>query len=78
MIRFAVFLFFFFHLAILIKAPKLRWLGRVTGYGTALLFLGLFLFPVADNNSDYVFVFAAVVSAISIFLAEILASFFKK
>ncbi len=77
MIRFAVVLFFFFHLAILLKAPQLKWAGRVIGGGTALAFLGLFLFSV-EENSDFVFIFVAGLAALSVIAAEIVASILKK
>ncbi len=77
MIRFAVILFFFFHLAILLKAPRLKWAGRIIGGGTALFFFGMIFFSV-EENSDFVFVFTGTLAALSVLAAEIVASLFKK
>lgn len=77
MIRFAVFLFFFIHLAILLKASHLAWLGRVTGWGTCALFIGLYVFQV-EENSDIVFLVMAILTGISMAGAELVAGIFRK
>ena len=77
MIRFAVILFFFIHLAILLKARHLRWLGHLTGWGTCLLFLGLYLSPV-EENSDIVFLLTAILTGVSMLAAEFVAKLLKK
>ena len=77
MIRFAVLLFFFVHLAILLRAKHLAWLGRVTGWGSFALFLGLYAFQV-EENSDIVFAVMAVLTGISMLGAELVAAKLKK
>jgi len=77
MIRFAVLLFFFIHLAILLKARHLRWLGHVTGWGTCALFIGLYVFQV-EENSDLVFLIMAALTGISMIAAELVAKALKK
>lgn len=77
MIRFAVLIFFFIHLAILLKARHLRWVGHVTGWGTCLLFIGLYVFQV-EENSDIVFLVMAALTGISMIAAELVAKLFKK
>jgi hypothetical protein len=77
MIRFAVLLFFFVHLAILLKARHLRWLGHATGWGTCLLFIGLYVFQV-EENSDIVFLIMAALTSVSMIAAEIVAKALKK
>lgn len=77
MIRFAVFIFFFIHLAILLKARHLRWLGHVTGWGTCALFIGLYVFRV-EENSDLTFIILAALTGISMIAAEIVAKVLKK
>lgn len=77
MIRFVVVLYFFIHLAVMLKAPQFKWLSRVIGYGLAALFAGLVIFS-AEPNSDLVFIFCAALAAIGVFAAEIVASIFKK
>lgn len=77
MIRFAVILFFFIHLAILLKAQHYTWVGRVTGWGTCLLFVALYLFQV-EENSDIVFLVCAILTGISMLGAEMLAKTLKR
>jgi hypothetical protein len=77
MIRFAVILYFFVHLAVMLKAPHLKWASRVLGYGTALFFLALVAFS-TEPNSNFVFIVTAAFAAIGVFAAEIVASLFKK
>lgn len=77
MIRFAVVLFFFIHLAILLKARQLRWVGRVTGWGTCALFIWLYVSG-AEENSDIVFLLCAAITGISMVAAEPVASGFAK
>lgn len=77
MIRFAVLLFFFIHLAILLKAYRFAFIGRITGWGTCVLFLYLYLSPV-EENSDLVFLVCAVLTGISMAGAEFAAKALKK
>lgn len=77
MIRFAVFIFFFIHLAILLKAHHLRWIGHVTGWGTCALFIGLYIFRV-EENSDLTFLVMAFLTGISMLGAELAAKALKK
>ena len=77
MIRFAVILYFFVHLAVMLKAPHLKWASRCVGYGTALFFLGLIIFTV-EPNSNFVYGVTAVFAAVGVLAAEIVASLFKK
>lgn len=77
MIRFAVVLFFFIHLAILLKARHLAWLGRLTGWGTCAVFAFLYVSPL-EENSDIVFAVLAVLTGLSMLAAEIVAKSFKK
>jgi len=77
MIRFAVFIFFFIHLAILLKAHHLRWIGHVTGWGTCALFIGLYVFRV-EENSDLTFLVMAFLTGISMIAAELAAKALKK
>jgi len=77
MIRFAVVLFFFIHLAILLKARRFAFIGRITGWGTFLLFMYLYLSPV-EENSDLAFLLCAILTGISMIAAEIVAKIFKK
>ncbi len=77
MIRFAVILFFFIHLAILLKARHLAWVGRVTGWGSFALFLGLYLTQV-EENSDIVFLVMAALTGLSMLGAELVAAKLKK
>jgi len=77
MIRFAVCIFFFIHLAILLKARHLRWLGHLTGWGTCALFLGLYVFQV-EENSDLVFLVLAALTGISMIAAELVAGAIRK
>jgi hypothetical protein len=77
MIRFAVVLFFFIHLAILLKARHLRWLGHLTGWGTCALFAGMYIFQV-EENSDIVFLLCAILTGLSMLAAEFVASLIKK
>ncbi len=53
-LRFAVILYFFIHLAVLLKAPQLKWASRAVGYGIPLFFLGLIVFAV-EPNSNFVY-----------------------
>ncbi|PZQ48261.1 MAG: hypothetical protein DI551_01880 [Micavibrio aeruginosavorus] len=77
MIRFAVFLFFFFHLAILLKAERFAWLGRITGWGTCALFIFFYVTGV-EENSDIVFVILAILTGLSMTAAEFLAKHLKR
>ncbi|PZO87858.1 MAG: hypothetical protein DI626_03035 [Micavibrio aeruginosavorus] len=77
MIRFAVLIFFFIHLAILLKARHLRWVGHLTGWGTCALFIGLYMFQV-EENSDIVFLVMAALTGISMIAAELVAKALKK
>ncbi len=77
MIRFAVVLYFFVHLAVMIKHPRLIWASRIVGYGISLFFIGLVLFA-TEPNSNIVFIITALLSAIAVFAAEIVASLHKK
>lgn len=77
MIRFAVVLFFFFHLAILLKARRFAWVGRVTGWGTFALFVFLYVSKL-EENSDIVFVVLALLTGLSMLAAEIVAKMVKK
>lgn len=77
MIRFAVILYFFVHLAVMLKAPRLTWASRAVGYGIALLFVGFVVFGV-EPNSNVVFIITAILAAIGVFAAEIVASVLKK
>jgi hypothetical protein len=77
MIRFAVVLFFFIHLAILLKARHLVWVGRVTGWGTCALFAFLYASPF-EENSDIVFLVLAALTGISMIAAELAAKALKK
>ncbi len=77
MIRFAVCLFFFVHLAILMKFPALKWAGRVLGGGLAVLFFTLFALQV-EENSDYAFVLMGFLAGVSVIGAEIVARLFRK
>ena len=77
MIRFAVFLFFFFHLAMLLKARRFAWISHLTGWGTCALFVLLFVAGI-EENSDYVFAVLAVLTGLSMGLAELVARTIKK
>lgn len=77
MIRFAVILYFFVHLAVMLKAPHLKWASRAVGYGTALFFVGLMIFQV-EPNSNFVYGVTAVFAALGVFAAELVASLFRK
>lgn len=77
MIRFVVVLYFFIHLAVMVKIPQFKWISRIIGYGLAALFVSL-VFLSAEPNSNLVFLFCAALAAIGVFAAEIVASFFKK
>lgn len=77
MLRFAVILYFFIHLAVLTKAPHLKWASRAVGYGIPLFFLGLIVFDV-EPNSNFVYGVTAVFAALGVLAAEIVASFYKK
>ena len=77
MIRFAVVLFFFFHLAILLRARQFAWVGRVTGWGTTALFVFLYVSKL-EENSDIVFVVLAALTGLSMLAAEIVAKMVKK
>lgn len=77
MARLLVLLYFFIHLAIMLKAPRFKWLSRVIGYGLS----GLFLFLVisgAEPNSNIVFIVSSILAALGVFAAEIIASIVKK
>jgi len=77
MVRFAVILYFFVHLAVMLKAPQLKWASRAVGYGTALFFFSLILFTV-EPNSNFVYGVTGVFAAMGVFAAELIASLFKK
>ena len=77
MIRFAVLLFFFMQLFILLKARRHTVLGRVLGWGTCALFVALYAFQV-EENSDIVFLVMAGLTGISMAAAEIVAGMLKK
>lgn len=77
MIRFVVVLYFFIHLAVMIKAPRLKWASRLIGYGLAALFASMVIFS-AEPNSNLVFVFCAGLAVIGVVAAEIVAGLFKK
>lgn len=77
MLRLAVILYFFVHLAVMLRAPNLKWASRAVGYGTALAFLGMAIFAV-EPNSNFVFIVTAVFAALGVFAAEMVASLFKK
>ena len=77
MIRFVVVLYFFIHLAVMLKAPQFKWLSRVIGYGLSALFLSLVFFA-AEPNSNLVFIACAILGAMGVFAAEIVAGIFKK
>lgn len=77
MLRLAVILYFFVHLAVMIKAPQLKWASRAVGYGTALAFFAMAVFAV-EPNSNFVFIVTAIFAALGVFAAEIVASLFKK
>lgn len=77
MIRFAVFIFFFIHLAILLRARHLRWLGHLTGWGTCALFVFLYLSPF-EENSDIVFLVMAFLTGLSMITAELVAGALRK
>lgn len=77
MIRFAVVLFFFFHLALLLKARRFAWIGHVTGWGTCALFIFLYVTGV-EENSDLVFIILAALTGLSMILAEIVAAKLRK
>ncbi len=77
LLRFAVILYFFVHLAVLLKAPQLKWTSRAVGYGIPLFFLGMIVFGV-EPNSNFVYGVTAVFAALSVLAAEIVASFYKK
>lgn len=77
MFRFAVILYFFVHLAVMIKHPRWTWASRVVGYGISLFFIGLVIFSV-EPNSNIVFIITALLSAIAVFAAEIVAKIIQK
>lgn len=77
MIRFAVLLFFFIHLAILLKAQHLTWLGRMTGWGTCALFVFFYVTGI-EENSDLTFIILAVLTGVSMAGAEFVARILKK
>lgn len=77
MIRLAVALYFFVHLAVMIKAPQFKWLSRAVGYGLAGLFVYL-VASAAEPNSNIVFIVCAILTTLGVLVAEILASIFKK
>lgn len=77
MIRFAVLIFFFIHLAILLKAERFAWLGRVTGWGTFAVFAFLYVSKI-EENSDLTFLVLAVLTGVSMAGAELAARQLKK
>lgn len=77
MIRFAVLLFFFFHLFLLLRMRRFAWIGHVTGWGTFALFIGLYIFQI-EENSDLVFLVMAALTGFSMMAAEITARVLKK
>lgn len=72
MIRFAVVLFFFVHLVILMKLPQFKWLGRALGGGISMLFFVLYALSI-EENSDIVFLLCGTLSALSVLGAELVA-----
>ncbi len=77
MIRFAVLLFFFVHLWVLIKAPQFKRAAQIVGFGIPAAFFGLYLFGV-EENSDIVFIVLGVLSLIAAIVAELLAAIFVR
>lgn len=77
MIRFAVILYFFIHLAVMLKMPRLTWASRLVGYGIALFFVGLTVFGV-EPNSNAVFIVTAILAALGVLAAEIVARLLGK
>jgi hypothetical protein len=77
MIRFAVVLFFFVHLAILLKARHLARVGRATGWGTCALFVFLYVSKL-EENSDIVFLVLAALTGLCMITAELAAKALKK
>ena len=76
-LRFAVILYFFIHLAVLLKAPHLKWASRTVGYGMAGFFVALIILGI-EPNSNFVYGVTAVFAALGVLAAEIIASFYKK
>lgn len=77
MVRFITLLYFFVHVAVLVKAPRYKTLSRLIGYGIPLFFLGL-LVTSAEPNSNIVFTMLAVLGVAIMVLAEWAASSLKK
>lgn len=77
MIRFAVVLYFFVHLAVRLKAPGWTWASRVVGYGISAFF-GWLVVSGAEPNSNIVLTLIAILTAISVVAAEFVAFIVKK
>lgn len=77
MIRFITLLYFFVHVAVMVKAPRYKWLSRAIGYGIPAFFIWLVVSS-AEPNSNIVFIILAILGALAIVLAELIASGFKK
>lgn len=77
MIRFAVILFFFFHLALLLKARRFAWIGHLTGWGTFAVFAFLYISGI-EENSDLTFLILAVLTGLAMIGAEFAARALKK
>lgn len=77
MIRFAVILYFFVHLAVRLKAPRWTWASRLVGYGISAFF-GWLVVSGAEPNSNIVLILIAILTAIGVAAAEIVAFIVKK
>jgi hypothetical protein len=77
MLRFAVILYFFVHLAIMMRAPHLKWASRIVGYGISASFVSLIVLGV-EPNSNFVYGVTAAFAALGVLAAEIVASILKK
>lgn len=77
MIRFAVILYFFVHLAVMVKAPHLKWASRCVGYGMAAFFVALVAFG-SEPNSNIVFTLSAILAAVGVLAADLVALLFKR
>lgn len=77
MLRFVTLLYFFVHIAVMVKAPRFRWLSRAIGYGIPLFFIYLVVSE-AEPNSNIVFIMLAVLGGLAMLLAEFIAATLKK
>lgn len=77
MIRFAVILYFFVHLWVRLKAPRLTWPSRVVGCGISAFFAWLVVSG-AEPNSNIVLTLIAILTAIGVVAAEFVAFIVKK